>query len=66
MALSIPSRPRLAGTLAAVVMMATGLGLFAASPPPALAVVVAHNAAAAILVALLAAACTRGPGAGSA
>jgi len=59
-------RPRLAGTLAAVVMMATGLGLFAASPPPALAVVVAHNAAAAILVALLAAACTRGPGAGSA
>jgi cytochrome c oxidase assembly protein subunit 15 len=49
------ARPRLARTLAAVVAIATGLGLFAVSPQPALPVVVAHNACAAILVALLAA-----------
>lgn len=56
------ARPRLAATLGAVVVIATGLGLAAVSPQPVLAVVVAHNACAAILVALLAGAGTREPG----
>jgi len=54
-------RPRLALAIAAVVVIAATLGLFAVSPQPALPVIVAHNACAAILVALLAAARAREP-----